>query len=755
MDRSRLLGMCLGMWRQVGASVLAVCAVLVVSTALGATWPNSLPWLVPMAALIAALAPWVQSQVRTAVERRDQISRITRRHLRGTSMSSGAELPRVSDLTLDELGVHRAVVAVPYIHRDQEASIRKFLEAGEPVLVVGSSMVGKTMMAATIIKESYSSRKILAPDGRAALAALDSSEFDPSEAVIWLDDINTLVGTGGITANFLHRLVADNNIVIATIRALEYNRYLPSSDVQSPEWDALKIFQRVFINRELSASELERIASAVDDDVAKARISRIGLGEYVGAAQQIEENLRLGPSVSPLGYALLRGAADWRRAGIDRPVPRSLLASLGAPYLHERKRHEILDQTLFAEAMSWATHKINEEVSLLQPISQDTFSVFDYALDLLSEESPDFPPETWDLVIDAAEPNELLNVGYTAWVSHETFKPAFEAWSRAAESSDPGVKARAVFNIAHMLQFENRLDDAEEMYEKAIGSGDPEIAAIALSDLGYMRFKQERIDDARKIYERVLDSVDNSWAISLTHLRLGIMSEMKKDLRTAWEWYDKAQRSGFYELMPQAELGLAHVELQDNRPLSARAHFQRAINSGHVNHAPVAAFELGTLLIQFNQVEEAYEALRTAISTWNDDVSPLAAGLLGQLLESEGRVEEARAAYTTAFESEHPDASPAAALLLGKMLEQQGDLQEALMKYRKAMQSTIEEIRTEAEADITRLTEFLCEPMQELSLRPRHHYRRPATTAYRQRGRASPVAATGRHGYGQPDLGRP
>jgi tetratricopeptide (TPR) repeat protein len=656
-----------------------------------------------MAALIAALAPFVVSKIEAANQRRDQIAKVARQHLRGASNSSGIDLPLVADLTLDELGVHRAVVAVPYIRRDQEAEIRKFLEAGEPVLVVGSSMVGKTMMAASVIKATYGAKKLVAPDSKDALASLAEADLKLREVVIWLDDINLLIGARVITANTLRRLVADNNIVIATIRALAYDRYMPSSGVQSQEWDTLRIFQRVFINKELSPLELERVESAVDDEVVKARISRVGLGEYVGAAQQIEENLRLGSSVSPLGYAILQGAADWRRAGIDRPVPGSLLAELATPYLVERKRHEILNPADFAEAMSWATREINEQVSLLQPMGRDSFSIFDYALDFLAKAAAPFPAGTWDLVIGVAEPPELLSVGYAAWVTYDIFEPALKAWSKAAESTDLDVRPRAIFNIAHMLQFQDRLDEAEVMYERAIDSGNPEMAAIALTDLGYMKFKQGRIDDAKQDYERVLGSVDNPWAISLTHLRLGMLSEMGNDFRASYEWYDLAQRSGFYELMPQAALGLAHVALKEDFPLSARAHFQKAINSGHAIYEPVAAFELAKLLIRFDQVEEACEALRTALNAWNDEVSPPAAGLLGQLLEATGRIDAARAAYTTAVESGHPEAAPVAALLLGKLLEQQGDLDAALGMYRKAMKSSIEEVSAEATAQVERL----------------------------------------------------
>lgn len=65
--------------RQVGVSVLAVVVVLVAATAIGAIWPHTLPWLVPVAAVIATLAPLVASQIAAADERGDQLVGFARR----------------------------------------------------------------------------------------------------------------------------------------------------------------------------------------------------------------------------------------------------------------------------------------------------------------------------------------------------------------------------------------------------------------------------------------------------------------------------------------------------------------------------------------------------------------------------------------------------------------------------------------------------------------------------------------------------
>ena len=680
---------------------LVVIVILAGVAAVGA-WPHAWPWVGAVTAVIAALVPMVAGQVTTANQRRSRAAQVTRRHIQGTRGPHGSELPTVAQLGMDELGVHRAVLTVPYIHRDKESNIRKLLMAGHPVLLVGSSMVGKTTTAATVIKDLYDDRRIVVPDSKDALAALDSIDTVLRETVIWLDDVNRLIGAGGITRGSLGRLVSSGNIVIATIRAGEYDRYRPSSGVNSPEWDVLSSFQRIFLDRELTEGEKERIAEAVHDNVVRERISRVGLGEYVGAAEQIDETLRLGPSVSPVGYALVRGAADWRRTGIDRPVPGSLLRVLATPYL-ARRRYELTVPEVYEAALGWATREINEEVSLLQQVDQDVFAVFDYALDLLSKGADPVPAETWRVVIDAATPAELLAIGYSAWVTYDSLQFALEAWNRAAESGDPNVSPRAIYNIAHMFRYEGRTDEAETLYLRAVDSTDRVIAASALSDLGLMKFQQGLADEAKSLYERVLGTYEDEWAKAVTRLRLGKLMARRDELDASRRLYELVLESGYYDLIPQAEIGFARIDLKEENPWRARSHFHKAINSGHPQYAPLAAFELGNLLTAYGQIKEACEAYEIAIQIWDEDISPPAAGMLGQLFEASGQMEAAQDAYNTAVKSGHSKAAPASALLLGKMLEQQDRKQEALKLYQQVTHSDSAELAAEATEHVMRL----------------------------------------------------
>ena len=152
--------------------------------------------------------------------------------------------------------------------------------------------------------------------------------------MIWLDDIDRLIGTGGITDGTLRRLVSSGNVIVGTIRARAYDQLQPSDQLRLPEWDVLSVFEHVFIRRDLSEKEQEQLAHTVADLDIQNRIRTVGLGEYVGAARQVAEALKLGAAgTDPLGYALVLAAADWRRCGITRPIPAAMLAPMARPHL--------------------------------------------------------------------------------------------------------------------------------------------------------------------------------------------------------------------------------------------------------------------------------------------------------------------------------------------------------------------------------------------------------------------------------------
>ena len=109
---------------------------------------------------------------------------MARRGLQQTTGPSGAVLPSARTANL-EARVPRSVLPIPYIQRDEEDAIRVHLHARRPVLLIGSSMVGKTKMAAHLIAEEFGHWPVAIPDSKTALADLEAGDINVQGTVIW------------------------------------------------------------------------------------------------------------------------------------------------------------------------------------------------------------------------------------------------------------------------------------------------------------------------------------------------------------------------------------------------------------------------------------------------------------------------------------------------------------------------------------------------------------------------------------------
>jgi tetratricopeptide (TPR) repeat protein len=347
-------------------------------------------------------------------------------------------------------------------------------------------MVGKTKMAAQVIAEEFSSWPVAIPDSKTALAALDAEDATLQGSVIWLDDIDRLIGTGGITDGTLRRLVSSGNVIVGTIRARAYDQLQPSDQLRLPEWDVLSVFEHVFIRRDLSEKEREQLAHTVADLDIQNRIRTVGLGEYVGAARQVGEALKLGAAgTDPLGYALVLAAADWRRCGITRPIPAAMLAPMARPHLDDRGQVRLADQEAFNTGLAWATRDINPNVALLQPAGTDSYVVYDYALDLISAQGKQISDSSWAVIMANADAPELVSLGYTAVTTYDHSEIAIQAWRKAANSGHATVAPVATACLAVLLANQGEVQEAKEAYQKAIdNSRRADVAALAAFGLG-------------------------------------------------------------------------------------------------------------------------------------------------------------------------------------------------------------------------------------------------------------------------------
>jgi len=548
-------------------------------------------------------------------------------------------------------------------------------------------MVGKTKMAARVIAEEFNSWPVAIPDSKTTLAELDAKDVMLQHSVIWLDDIERLIGAGGITEGALQRLATAGNVIVGTIRAGAYERFRPSDQLRPPEWDVLSRFEHIFISRNLTAKEQERLASAVDDPDIRDRIQTVGLGEYVGAAGQIAEALKLGAAgADSIGYALVLAAADWRRCGLTRPVRAETLVPLAEQHLDQRSRARLHDQTSFSTGLAWATRDINPNVSLLQPAGPDSYILYDYALDLISQQSIPVPVGSWAVIMAEADNSELVDIGYAARGTFNRTETAIQAWRTAASSRQGDAALTAAYNLGVLLAEQGIVDGAKAAYQQAIDSRHEIWAPAAWDRMGDLLSEQGDIDAAKAAYQEAADSGHKSWApAAWTHM--GDLLSKQGDIDAAKAAYHQVIDSGEAYWAPSAAVELGNLLRRQGDAAGAKAVYQQAIDSGHEIWAPAAWTHMGNLLSEQGDIDAAKAAYQQAIHSRQNDWAPSAAVDLGHLLRRQGDAAGAKAAYQQAIDSGHEYWALAACDHMGNLLSEQGDIDAAKAAYQQAIDS--------------------------------------------------------------------
>jgi TPR repeat protein len=409
------------------------------------------------------------------------------------------------------------------------------------------------------------------------------------------------------------------------------------------------------LDRDRDRPSDEDLTRAVPDAEIRDRITRVGIGEYVGAGQHIADQLDLGAQSHPLGYALVRGAVAWRRTGVTRPVPADLLPALAAAHLSPRQRTTLANDEKYADALAWATREINPTVALLEP-GDGVFTVYDFALDQLTatEEAP--PAAAWQLVIDNTEPDELGAIGYQAEITFGRHDVAERAWRRAAEAGH----ISAMTNLGILLVKERGdLAEAEIWYRRAAEDG----RTAAMLNLGALLDDRGDLTEAEIWYRQAANTGDTG-AMN----NLGFLLKKRGDLIEAEAWYRQAANTGDTGAMNN----LGFLLMQRGDLIEAEIWYRQAAEDRDTD----AMTNLGVLLKKRGDLIEAEAWYRQAAEDRDTD----AMTNLGVLLNERGDLIEAEIWCRRAAEDGHTTAM----FNLGVLLYERGDLTEAEIWSRRA-----------------------------------------------------------------------
>ncbi len=192
-----------------------------------------------LAVVVVAVGTNWQDKYRRVTERRDE----QRFKVKDDCLVlPDGRLPRVRDITDPrQLGVHRAIPSqiasgghpdrptreyVPaFVPRDIDSDLRQCLAVGGFVLLAGDSTAGKTRAGFEAMRAMLADHLLICPNNREAAPAAARRAAQERRCVLWLDELERYLGTGGLTVALLNSRMLTGaghyRVIIATIRAAE------------------------------------------------------------------------------------------------------------------------------------------------------------------------------------------------------------------------------------------------------------------------------------------------------------------------------------------------------------------------------------------------------------------------------------------------------------------------------------------------------------------------------------------------------
>ncbi|MFF0066539.1 tetratricopeptide repeat protein [Streptomyces sp. NPDC005279] len=442
------------------ATTLSVAAPAVLAAAGVRLW-----WLLGSGVVVAAVggvfAPAFADSYRRARERSENS---------GLALARDSVLRKVREITNPaELGVHPSRHAdpqgaaagpadapggsdrvPPYVPRDIHDRLVELLAAGGFLLLVGESTAGKTRAAYEAIRAALADHTLIAPGGRSVLPDAIERAAQLPRCVLWLDNAERFLGSDGLTLTNVARLIGGeghHRVVLATIRSAEMARYTDSAHPDAADAaEARQVLEQATqlrLRRPLTSAERERAQTrAWDQRIADAldHADEYGLAEYLAAGPELLNDWENAWEAGhPRAAALIAAAVDCRRAGLTRPLPRTLLESLHEGYL-ARQGGEGLGPEPLEEAWAWATRPRRATTALIRPSTipdgePRAVEVFDYLVDATQQDmTPDsrVPEQTLAGALTVGDATEAGQIGTIAY-GYGLYELATQAFERARE----------------------------------------------------------------------------------------------------------------------------------------------------------------------------------------------------------------------------------------------------------------------------------------------------------------------------------
>jgi tetratricopeptide (TPR) repeat protein len=375
----------------------------------------------------------------------------------------------------------------PYAGRDLDERLRNAVRRYPFVLLEGPSRAGKSRTAFEALAHAMPRRRLIVPLNRHSLLEIDRLDppiYRDEAAVVLLDDIERFLSADGIglDTTLLDRWARAGVTVLATVRFRERERL--EQTVGSEVLGVIAAARTFVLDYDLSPDERHNAMRLYP----REQFPR-GLAEHLAGADELRSVFDRGVEKNAAGYAVVRAAADRRRAGLIEAAPRAALRALFDVYYAVVRPIDRPSDDVFAEGMRWATEVVGDVTALLVESRQvpDAFEVSDVIVDHL--DSPErvrpIPAAAWQELLSDAGPGDTLAVGQGAVVRDEldVARQAFESVMRECDDERGHL---AALQLGVLLQRRGEPEGAEQAYRIAMRSTAAEVAPLAMTNLAML-----------------------------------------------------------------------------------------------------------------------------------------------------------------------------------------------------------------------------------------------------------------------------
>ena len=545
---------------------------------------------------------------------------------------------------LNKLRVHNSDRDVSeFLPRDAQKKLIQNIEDRTPTLIVGPSMSGKTRLVVETVRKNYPFTPVWFPKGDDDIQRLvDAAQGPRRGSIIILDDVDRFLSNQTLSLGQLNAWIREPCIVIATMMRSSYIPWRDGAKDKLAGWDVVNRFTILEMGASLTEHEKVALLSSSYADLAAA-VEKVGLAPLLGGAPKVRQRLEEGREQHLWGYALVRAAADWRRAGLG-PATKTQIQEVALVF----KDTIAWDDPDWGEAWAWASHKLNDTVSLMRQTDSREWEV----LDLVADEA-DWPLSQQALEAMAGtehSPRQAFAISLTMYmrgifdgnkpVVKQILQEADEFLQKlmtksTADSNSLGLYAFFLMDMLHdndraekiydraiianpshadiLGNYANFLwgirryrDRAEKMYERAI-EADPANVRNANNYANFLMDALHDNDRAEEMYERAI-AADPSHAVSLGNYAYFLWS-IRHDLNRAQKMYERAIAAGpnYADILGAYALFLEEISKNDHDRTEEM--YKRAIevNPNHIRNLNNYALFLTNILHNYDRAEETYK----------------------------------------------------------------------------------------------------------------------------------------------------